>query len=87
LKFLKSDVISQFLKCREKFFRALEMPILQFSFELSEHPKITWTDIWRVGWMGSSENRQAPEFISKSMLIVSYRVVHAHRNFDLGFLA
>jgi hypothetical protein len=55
----KSDVIPEFLKCPENFVRALQMAALQFSFEISEHPKVARTDVWRVEWIRSSENLQA----------------------------
>jgi hypothetical protein len=45
----QNDAVSHFLKCRENFFRALQMAVLQFSFEILEHPKVARTDVWRVG--------------------------------------
>jgi hypothetical protein len=59
LKLLNSDVIPQFLKCRENFFRALQMAVLQLSFEISEPATVARTGVWQVEWMGSSENLQA----------------------------
>jgi hypothetical protein len=75
------------LKCRENFFWALQIAVFQFFFEISEHPKVAWTDVWRVGWMGSSENLQETESIDNSMPIVTHRVIHVHRKIDRGFLA
>jgi hypothetical protein len=87
LKLLESDLIPQFLKCRENFFRALQIAILQFSSEISEHSKVARSDVWRVGWMGSSENLQVTEFIDKSMLIVPHRVAQVRRKIDHVFRA
>jgi hypothetical protein len=59
LKVLKSDIISQFLKCREKFFQALQITVFQLSFEIFENSKVARTDVRRVGWTRGSENLQA----------------------------
>jgi hypothetical protein len=85
LKFLKSDVLSQFLNYHENYFQALQMAVPQFSFEISEDSKVARTDVWRVGWMGSSENLQATEFIENSMPIVVHRVVHVHKTLIARF--
>jgi hypothetical protein len=70
-----------------EFLPTLQMAVLQFSFEISGHPKVARTEIARVGWMESSENLQVTEFIDNSMPIAAHRVVHVHRRFDRGFLA
>jgi aspartate aminotransferase-like enzyme len=79
LKRLKYGIIPQFLKYRENFFRALQMAVIQFSFEIFQHSKAARTDVWRVGWMGSSENFQATQFINNSMRIVAHRVIRVQR--------
>jgi hypothetical protein len=86
-KLLKSDDILQFWKCRENFFRALQMAFPQLPFEISEYLKVARIDVWRVGWMGRSWNLQATWFIDNSMSIVAHRVVQVRKKIDRGFLA
>jgi hypothetical protein len=87
LKLFKNEVIAQSLQCRENFFRALQIAVLLFSFEIPEDPKIARTDVWQVGKMASSENLEPREFIDNLMPIVAQRVVRVHRKIDRGVLA
>jgi hypothetical protein len=60
LKLFKRDAIPQVLKDRGNVFRTLLLAALEFSLEISELPKVARSDVWRVGWTGSSENLQVP---------------------------
>jgi hypothetical protein len=43
LKLLKSDDIPRFLKRRENFYRALQMAVFQFSFDIPDYQKVAFS--------------------------------------------